>query len=81
MSRFKIPAELKIAVTARLRQTGMSNRDAVRRYNEFAKWFKSHVRENKLTQKEYSLLADVFEDAGIQKPIKSNCSRCRRYKA
>lgn len=75
MSRFKIPAELKTAVTARLRQTGMSNRDAVRRYNEFAKWFKSHVRENKLTQKEYSLLADVFEDAGIQKPIKSKGQR------
>ena len=75
MSRFKIPHELKIAITARLRQTGMSNRDAVRRYNEFVKWFKSHVRENKLTQKEYSLLADVFEDAGIQKPIKSKGQR------
>ena len=73
--RFKIPPELKTAVTARLRQTGMSNRDAVKRYNEFAKWFKSHVRENKLTQKEYSLLADIFEDAGVQKRVKSKGQR------
>ena len=75
MSRFKIPNELKTAVTARLRQTGMKPRDAAKRYNEFVKWFKSHVRENRLTQKEYSQLADIFEDAGIQKPVKSKGQR------
>ena len=75
MSRFKIPNELKTAVTARLRQTGMKPRDAAKRYNEFVQWFKSHVRENKLTQKEYSQLADIFEDAGIQKPVKSKGQR------
>ena len=75
MSRFKIPHELKTAVTARLRQSGIKPRDATKRYNEFVKWFKSHVRENKLTQKEYSILAEVFEDAGIQKPVKSKGQR------
>ena len=75
MSRFKIPNELKTAVSARLRQTGMKPRDAAKRYNEFVKWFKSHVRENRLTQKEYSQLADIFEDAGIQKPVKSKGQR------
>tara|TARA_R100001594_G_scaffold140748_1_gene186111 strand:- start:45 stop:1298 length:1254 start_codon:yes stop_codon:yes gene_type:complete len=75
MARFKVPYELKTAVTARLRQTGMKPRDAAKRYNEFVKWFKSHVRENKLTQKEYSQLADIFEDAGIQKRVKSKGQR------
>ena len=87
MSRFSIPFSLKVNVTARLRQTGMSNKEAVRRYNQFAKWFKSHVRENRLTQKEYSLLAETFEDAGIQKRVKSkgqkrqslNLSHLREY--
>ena len=87
MSRFSIPFSLKVNVTARLRQTGMSNKEAVRRYNQFAKWFKSHIRENRLTQKEYSLLAETFEDAGIQKRVKSkgqkrqslNLSHLREY--
>ena len=75
MSRFSVPSELKTAVTARLRQTGMKPRDAAKRYNEFITWFKSHIRENKLTQKEYSQLADIFEDAGIQKRVKSKGQR------
>ena len=75
MSRFKIPVELKTAITARLRQTGMKPRESAKRYNEFVKWFKSHVRENKLTQKEYSQLADVFDDAGIQKVVGDKSKR------
>lgn len=75
MSRFKIPNELKTAVTARLRQTGMKPRDAAKRYNAFVKWFKSHIRESKLTQKEYSQLADIFDDAGIQKVVGDKSKR------
>ena len=87
MSRFSIPFSLKVEVIKNLIDSGMSKRDASRRFTQFTKWFKSHVRENKLTQKEYRLLAETFEDAGIQKRVRSkgqkrqslNLSHLREY--
>ena len=66
-NRFLIPDEVQRKIRARLRQNGWKVKDINARWSKFRNWFQSHMKSNRSEQQVYSELANIFEDAGLQK--------------